>query len=674
MFDVGSTAVAVDRRRSVLPRMWLPLAAALYGVLFLLLFDAAGLFGIEAGVSAWYPPAGLRLAMLLLFGWQFGLIVFAVEFVIGMFLPAMDFRWVWDAAGGPSPARAVGMLVSSAAPPLFYALAVYVAERRRLLEIGDDPVARVFWLCGLALCAAALTAIVSCVNLAAHGFLPWSDVRIATVAFMTGDLVGVLSFTPALYVAGTALIGRFRTKPPAPPASRLRSRPVDIATTTNRETTEKILVEGIFCMAVAGAAMFAVGDHGGPWRWYPLFLPIVWLALRFGLSGAVFGTLIVNTGVAVVVAGWGTSTALQDVQVFMITLSVTGLLMGCVVSQLEETRVDLDRRVSERTRDLSDEIRRRQAAEAVEIREKRRAETYLAIARTMIVAVDADARITLINNEGCTLLGHRRAALLGQSWLDVAVPEDERTKVRYILRKSMTGAADPAKPFESAVVTRDGRRRLVDCRSSTVRGDDGEADGILISGIDITERVAAEREIRHLATHDPLTGLRNRHALFDQFAGAIARARRHDTRLAVLFIDLDGFKRINDDHGHAAGDRLLAEAGRRIASCVRAADTVTRFGGDEFVVLLEDLQNNQAASHLAQVIGERLSAPIDVGGGKVPIGASIGTALFPDHGDTPEALLRVADAAMYETKKNRNGTATPEAEPTITANFATRSA
>jgi diguanylate cyclase (GGDEF)-like protein/PAS domain S-box-containing protein len=349
---------------------------------------------------------------------------------------------------------------------------------------------------------------------------------------------------------------------------------------------------------------------------------------------------------------------------------VTGLLMGCVVSQREEVRADLDRRVTERTRDLTEEIGRRQAAEAVEIREKRRAESYLAIARTMIVAVDADSRITLINNEGCTLLGYRRKELLGRSWLDVVVPDDDRTKVGYIHRKSMAGAEDPTKPFESAVLTRDGRRRLIDWRSSIVRNDDGEVEGLLISGIDITERDEAERESRYLASHDPVTGLRNRHSLLDQFAGAIARARRHDKLLAVLFVDLDGFKRINDDHGHAAGDRLLAEVGRRIGSCVRATDTVVRFGGDEFVVLLEDLEHRQAAPRLVEAIGERLSAPIDLGHGEIRIGASIGVALFPDHGDTPERLLRAADAAMYEVKKSRNGSAASTADTAAPAKHA----
>jgi diguanylate cyclase (GGDEF)-like protein/PAS domain S-box-containing protein len=664
MSEGGSAAGAADRGRSVLPRASLPLAAALYALLFLALFHAAGLFGVETGISVWYPPAGVRLAVLLLFGWRFGLIVFAAEFVVGLFLPVMDFPWVWGGADGPSLGRAAGLLVSTAMPPLFYTLAAYVAGRRRLLDIGDEPVARIFWLCVLGVIAAALTAVSTCVTLAFHGFLPWSDVRTAAVAFMTGDLVGVLSFTPALYVVGTALIGRIRTQPPA---SRLRSRLIAIAETSNTDAAEKVLVEGIFCLAVAAVAMFSVADQGSLWQWYPLFLPIVWLALRFGLTGAVFGTTIVNTGVATLFAVSGTPTALQDVQVFMITLSVTGLLMGCVVSQLEEARADLDRRVTERTRDLTEEIRRRQAAEAVEAREKRRAESYLAIARTIIVALDVDARITLINNEGCTLLGYRRSTLLGQGWLDLVVPEDERTKVGYIHRKLMAGAEDPAKPFESAVLTRDGRRRLVDWRSSIVRSDDGEVDGVLIAGIDITERVAAEQEVRYLATHDPLTGLRNRHSLLDHFADAIARARRHDTLLAVLFADLDGFKRVNDAHGHAAGDRLLAEVGRRIASCVRATDTVTRFGGDEFVVVLEDLGNRQAASRLAQVIGERLSEPIDVGSGQIRIGTSIGVALFPDHGDTPETLLRAADAAMYEAKKTRNAAAAPAADPAKTA-------
>ncbi|MGF1639405.1 MAG: diguanylate cyclase domain-containing protein [Rhodospirillales bacterium] len=121
----------------------------------------------------------------------------------------------------------------------------------------------------------------------------------------------------------------------------------------------------------------------------------------------------------------------------------------------------------------------------------------------------------------------------------------------------------------------------------------------------------------------------------------------------MLFVDLDGFKQINDDHGHDAGDRLLAEAGRRIASCVRATDTVTRFGGDEFVVVLEDLESRTAVPHLVRMIGERLSAPADPGEAASGIGASIGVALYPDDGDTLAALLRAADAAMYAIKKTR---------------------
>ncbi len=116
--------------------------------------------------------------------------------------------------------------------------------------------------------------------------------------------------------------------------------------------------------------------------------------------------------------------------------------------------------------------------------------------------------------------------------------------------------------------------------------------------------------------------------------------------------------------------RGWAEVAFGSIALVSATDTVTRFGGDEFVVVLEDLGNRQAAPHLAQVIGERLSEPIDVGRGQIRIGASIGVALFPDHGDTPETLLRAADAAMYEAKKTRNGAAAATANPAKTAKHA----
>ena len=517
----GRGTAAVDRVPQIADRAWLPFVAVLYGAAFVALFQAAGLFEVRAGVSVWYPPAGLRLALLLLFGWRFSAVILAVELIIGSFQSTLGLSWVWGAEAGDVAARAVGFIVICSIPPLFYALAAWTAERLGLLDLGDDPVARMLWLCGLSVVAAALTALFTCVTLAVTEILPWSEVGAAAIAFAAGDLVGILSFTPVIY--GIGQVGLAHSGRHSAAAATLPSL-IGNTWTARGEDTEKVLIEGVFCFAVAGAVVVALGTQSGPWRWYALFPPIVWLALRFGLRGAVLAVLMVNTGAAIVVAAAGVPSQIEHVQVFMIALSVTALLMGVVVSQLQSAHADLGRRISERTRDLGEEVRRRQSAEAVEARERRRAETFLAIARTTIVALDTEFRITLINNEGCALLGHQREDLIGRGWLDVAVPEGERARVQRLLRHLMTRTGKAEKPFEGLVVTANGCQRQIDWRSSIVRGDDGTVEGLLLSGIDNTDRVAAEREARYLASHDPVTGLHNRHYLFDQFSRAIARA------------------------------------------------------------------------------------------------------------------------------------------------------
>jgi diguanylate cyclase (GGDEF)-like protein len=170
-----------------------------------------------------------------------------------------------------------------------------------------------------------------------------------------------------------------------------------------------------------------------------------------------------------------------------------------------------------------------------------------------------------------------------------------------------------------------------------------------------SELVAARRareELRALAYHDTLTGLPNRNLLLDRLAVAIAHARRQQTRLAVLFLDLDDFKTMNDSFGHDFGDRLLVELAGRIRVSVRAGDTVARFGGDEFVVLLDGVNGAADAAHVAAKVLEALRAPFRVDGRLVKVATSVGMSVFPDDAATCHELLRQADAAMYRDKQD----------------------
>jgi len=167
---------------------------------------------------------------------------------------------------------------------------------------------------------------------------------------------------------------------------------------------------------------------------------------------------------------------------------------------------------------------------------------------------------------------------------------------------------------------------------------------------DISEKKRDEDRIRHLAHHDALTGLPNRTLFADRLEHALERARRDNVRLALLFIDLDRFKNVNDSLGHPVGDRLLREVTQRLEAAVREEDTLARFGGDEFVVMVEDIRVGDSAARVAVKLLDALEAPIVLDQHEIFIGASIGISVFPDDGDSSEALLRSADSAMYEAK------------------------
>ena len=183
--------------------------------------------------------------------------------------------------------------------------------------------------------------------------------------------------------------------------------------------------------------------------------------------------------------------------------------------------------------------------------------------------------------------------------------------------------------------------------------------------VDITDRKNAEAQIAHLAFHDALTGLPNRALFDDRLALALARCRRDGTRLAVLFVDLDRFKAINDSLGHHAGDRLLKAVADRLRACVREEDTIARVGGDEFVVLLAGIaRQTDAETVAAKVLRTIGDEPFAVGKESLHVTASIGVSLYPDHGAEPESLVRSADDAMYGVKaagRNGCGIAAPEA-------------
>ncbi|GKS92680.1 MHYT domain-containing protein [Acidovorax sp. SUPP2539] len=187
---------------------------------------------------------------------------------------------------------------------------------------------------------------------------------------------------------------------------------------------------------------------------------------------------------------------------------------------------------------------------------------------------------------------------------------------------------------------------------AAVLGDEGYPHHYIVVISDITQIKAHEQELEHIALYDSLTGLPNRRLLADRLVLAIAHAQRHRELLAVCYLDLDGFKRVNDQHGHAAGDQLLVEVGRRIQSHLRAEDTLARLGGDEMVLLIGGLQSPDDCAPLLERVLQAVHQPVPLPRGQGFVSASIGLSIYPLDGDTPDLLLRQADHAMYEAKQN----------------------
>jgi diguanylate cyclase (GGDEF)-like protein len=243
------------------------------------------------------------------------------------------------------------------------------------------------------------------------------------------------------------------------------------------------------------------------------------------------------------------------------------------------------------------------------------------------------------------MAGRDEVDLLGLGY-ELLVHGDDRIAVRA----AAVHGGPPEIVFR--ILNRSGEWRHVEAHVTDLRLD-RSIRGVVLNARDVTERIKLEEQLTHQAFHDNLTGLANRALFRDRLDHALARAARSDHQVAVLLVDLDGFKQVNDSLGHDAGDELLREVARRLEKVVRASDTVARFGGDEFALLLEDVTERETVA-LAQRMLERLAEPIAIADRDVALGASIGVVVRPG-GASSEELVRDADVAMYAAKDGGRG-------------------
>jgi diguanylate cyclase (GGDEF)-like protein/PAS domain S-box-containing protein len=271
----------------------------------------------------------------------------------------------------------------------------------------------------------------------------------------------------------------------------------------------------------------------------------------------------------------------------------------------------------------------------------------------VILVLDADTAVKYVSPSIQQILGYGPGELLGRRVADY-IPEADRAVVGPAFARLLSSVSTTSETLEFRVRHRDGRLLNAECRVTNLV-DDAAVGGIVVNLRDVTERKQFEEQLTHRAFHDPVTDLANPALFRDRVGHALSRRRDHRQPLAVLFLDLDGFKNINDTFGHATGDRLLQVISVRIGQALRAGDTVARLGGDEFGILLEDIEHETEVSEIVEQLLEVIKTACSLNDQEVSVRCSIGIAVAHSSGDretvtTVDELLRNADVAMYEAK------------------------
>ncbi|OIQ79741.1 cyclic di-GMP phosphodiesterase Gmr [mine drainage metagenome] len=549
-----------------------------------------------------WSPAGLALAALLIFGrrlWP-GVLLGAFMLALTDGVPAMT---------------AVGMAVGSTLEAL---LGAWLLERTgfdRGLNHSRDVWLLVLLGAGLSTWAGALVGIVS---LAAGGLLqlPHLDALLAMAGWWMGDALSVLVFAPLLLAFSVRETGS---------TFRLRERGWEAALLL-------LLTEAGCLMVFFDWKPIDIDLHLNVFVLLPF---LVWAAIRFQQRGVA----ILVVGVASF-ALWGLANAaaspgelnavLVDYWLSMAILAPTGLFIAVahggrlrIESALRETEADY-----------------RELVES---------------SQAVIWRATPEAGFTFVSREAEALLGYPLAQWTESPvfWEQHMHPDDRDWAINFRATE-----AEKLVGYETEYRMRamDGRVVWLHENVKVVADDRGRPAQLVGIMLDITARKESEAQLRYLANHDALTGLANRTLLQERIDHALQLASRHGTGVAVMFIDLDRFKIVNDTLGHQAGDRLLQDAAKRLRSCLRDSDTIARQGGDEFVVLVEQWTEVQDLCDMAGKVLHQLCQPFTSLGQEFHVSASIGISVYPQDGSDANTLLKNADVAMYRAKEQGRNT------------------
>ncbi len=637
--DTGMMAPATDPRYRRLG-----LAAGYVGV-WAVLWYVSGALNLATGISLWHPPAGLTFAILL----ECGLRALPLP-VVASLLAGLSL-WSWDLW---PYYLAVNLLT-----PLGYAATAGAMRRCWLGRGGQDPwrfndARQVAAFLAAAAIGSLSAALVGTLLLKAAGVLsPQTPLFLAVLGWWTGDFVGIATFAPLLLIFVAPPARRFGEGEPPRPLRCLRS--------VDPSLTRVILAQSLLSILLL-AGLFWAPYH--LWHAQPnpfmtlLMLPIlVWIVATHGIRGAVAAVFLYELGIVTMVLLFGSADLALQYQIVMATVAASGLLTGAVSHErLNSTAL---------FRDLAE------------------------ISNDLLWEFDAVGHLRELRGKFAKSAKPRHIRF-GMSWQDLVVSQEQdtdlaalRTAIRQRqpfqqleLRVRLPGQEHSIWTRNSGLPLFDEEGEFLGYRGATVDiSDHKQAEALhkkaeaLLRNYDRTleakveakveerTRQLAEVSLRNwrLANYDALTSLPNRNLLFEHLRKGLQQARRRWRLLAILLVDLDGFKQVNDTFGHDAGDELLRQVAIRLQQCVRATDTAARLGGDEFTVVLPDLEGPDAAAAVAQKIIARLAEPVPLGSASATVTASVGIALYrpelPANIDLAMNLLRQADAAMYAAKR-----------------------
>lgn len=278
--------------------------------------------------------------------------------------------------------------------------------------------------------------------------------------------------------------------------------------------------------------------------------------------------------------------------------------------------------------------------------EKRKLETVIGKTSEGFLMLNSDMKVIKVNDSLCEMTGYWREELLGCKITDFLSSESSTIDLKSLLDSGRT-----QEKYEQVLVSKSGHPIHAFISVTVVRDCSGKPEYIYAFVNDITERKRSEDYMRYMAFHDSLTGLPNRKMFEVRIAEELDTANHQDEKIAVMFIDIDNFKAVNDTFGHDTGDRMICEAASRLKSVLRKGDLICRVGGDEFILLLKEVEGTKDAISAALRIGNVFDRPFIINRWKILIKPSIGISMFPEDGMEPEILIRKADQAMYEAKK-----------------------